>query len=163
MNTFLTFLAGVVVGAIVLGVVAWFLMPGMMLTERQSPVGLDATVKRITAAAEKRGWVVQSVVPLDESVKKHGGPDVRPVRLVNLCEANHAGKILLDDGARRVSVFMPCTISVYEKSDGTVWIGTMNPGLMGRMFGGVVSEVMAGPVAKAQSGFVDAALAPATD
>jgi hypothetical protein len=31
----------------------------------------------------------------------------------------------------------------------------MNPGLMGRIFGGVISEVMAGPVAEAQAKFLD--------
>ncbi len=37
---------------------------------------------------------------------------------------------------------MPCTISVYEKSDGKTYIGHMNAGLMGGMFGGDVAEVM---------------------
>ena len=69
--------------------------------ERPSPVGLDETVARITKAAEAEGWSVQSVIKLEESVKKNGGPEVRPVRLVNLCQASHAGKIMLDDAPRR--------------------------------------------------------------
>jgi hypothetical protein len=49
---------------------------------------------------------------------------------------------------------MPCTIAVYEKANGSVALGTLNAGLLGRLFGGVVAEVMAGPVARAQQRFV---------
>ena len=37
---------------------------------------------------------------------------------------------------------MPCTISVYEKSDGKTYISMMNLELMGKMYGGDV-ETMA--------------------
>ena len=49
---------------------------------------------------------------------------------------------------------MPCTISVYQKSDGKTYIGTMNAGLLGKMFGGMIAEVMAGPVAADQQSFI---------
>lgn len=148
------FVLGVVVGALIVGAVVWFSAPGMMLAERPSAVGLDATVERLTKAAKAEGWVVSSIQKLDESIKKHGGPQVRPVRLVNLCHPQHAAKILSEDGARIVSVMMPCTIAVYEKSDGSVWAANMNAELLGGMFGGVVSEVMAGPVAVSQEKFL---------
>ncbi len=151
MMTVLTLLTGVVAGVVALMVVLYFVAPGMMLSERKSPFSLEKTVSTIEKAAIDQGWVVSSIAELDQSVKKHGGPDVRPVRLINLCQSQHSGKILLDDTARFVSVLMPCTISVYEKSDDSVWVGSMNPGLMGRVFGGVISEVMAGPVAKQQA------------
>jgi len=50
---------------------------------------------------------------------------------------------------------MPCTISVYEKADGKIYIAHMNAGLMGKVFGGVISEVMSGPVTEQQNRFVD--------
>lgn len=62
--------------------------------------------------------------------------------LVDLCEPNHASNILRHDQDRIVSVMMPCTISVYRKSDGKTYIGHMNAGLMGGMFGGHVAKVM---------------------
>lgn len=148
------FVLGVVVGALVVGAVVWFSAPGLMLSERPSSVGLEATVDRLTKAAQAEGWVVSSVLKLDQSIKKHGGPQVRPVRLVNLCHPQHAARILTEDAARIVSVMMPCTIAVYEKSDGSVWASNMNAGLMGGMFGGVVGEVMAGPVAESQERFL---------
>lgn len=63
--------------------------------------------------------------------------------LVNLCNAEHAYKAIAQDDNKKISVFMPCTISVYEKNDGTTWIGYMNAKLLGDMFGGAVAETMA--------------------
>jgi uncharacterized protein (DUF302 family) len=48
---------------------------------------------------------------------------------------------------------MPCTISVYEKKDGKTYIGTMNAGLLGDMFGGTVTTVMK-EVASDQQSFI---------
>jgi uncharacterized protein (DUF302 family) len=37
---------------------------------------------------------------------------------------------------------MPCRVSIYEKSNGKVYVSWMNTGLMGGLFGGLVAEVM---------------------
>ena len=110
--------------------------------------------KKIREAAVQKGWVVSSVARLNDSVKKHGGGELPKIRLVNLCQAHHAYKILSEDKNKKVSVMMPCTISVYEKSDGKTYIGTMNAGLLGKMFGGTVAEVMGNTVAKEQQEFI---------
>lgn len=138
-------------------VCVWLLrraIPRLLLPEALSAYGLEETVTRLTEAAKAAGWVVQSLVELEKSIEKNGGGVVRPVRLVNLCQAKHAARIMHDDTARRVSVLMPCTISVYEKSDGSIWIGAMNPGLIAPFFGGVVAEIMGGPVAREQAAFI---------
>lgn len=147
-------LIGFVLGVVVVSVAGWLMMPGLMLREQQSPFGVDETVEKIKQNATKEGWVVSSVVPLEQSVKKHGGGDLPPVRLVNLCQANHAFNILNEDDSKIVSVMMPCTISVYQKSDGKTYVGTMNAGLLGRMFGVVVAKVMGKEVAEQQKRFI---------
>lgn len=137
----------------------WLLLralPGLVLPEVRSAHGLDDTVTRLADAAKAAGWVVQSIIELEKSIEKNGGGVVRPVRLVNICQAKHAARIMNDDTARRASVLMPCTISVYEKSDGSVWVGAMNPGLIAPFFGGVVAQVMGGPVAREQAAFIRA-------
>jgi uncharacterized protein (DUF302 family) len=144
---------GFVVGMVVVGVAGWNMMPGMMLEERLSPYSMEKTVSTIKENALAEGWVVPSIKPLHKSVKKHGGGDVLPVMLVNLCQAHHAAKMLGDDTARVVSVFMPCTISVYKKADGKVYISSMNAALLGKMFGGIVSVVM-GEVSVDQQKFI---------
>ncbi|NOQ80042.1 MAG: DUF302 domain-containing protein, partial [Gammaproteobacteria bacterium] len=133
---------GFVLGTIVTGFAGWSMMPGMMLHENLSPYGIDETVNKIKENATSQGWVVPSVKPLHKSVLKHGGEELRPIMLVNLCQPNHAFNILREDVNKKISVFMPCTISVYQKSDGKTYVGTMNAGLLGEMFGGTVAEVM---------------------
>ncbi len=145
---------GFILGVIVTGTTVWQIMPGMMLTERASPFGIEKTVEKITSNAEDEGWVISAIQPLHKSVKKHGGDDLPPVILINLCQANHAYNILKEDANKVISVMMPCTISVYQKSDGQVYVGTMNAGLLGTMFGGTVAEVMGGAVAAQQHKFL---------
>lgn len=117
-------------------------MKNMMVQERQSPYDLDETVNKITTKAKSMGWAVPGVKKLEKSIKKNGGPDVLPVRLVELCNADHAGKLMLDDDSRYVSVMMPCTISVYKKSDGKVYVSNVRAAKMGNFMGGLVAEVM---------------------
>lgn len=145
---------GTFIGIILSAIVGWTMMPGMMLKERQSPFSVEETAEKIKQNALAKGWVVPSITPLYKSIKKHGGGELRPVLLVNLCQAHHAYNILKDDENKIVSVMMPCTISVYQKSDGKTYIGTMNAGLLGKMFGGMIAEVMAGPVAADQQSFI---------
>jgi len=153
----LSMITGFVLGIALLGAVGWTAMPTMMLKEALSPYGLQETVDKISENALQAGWVVASVKPLHKSVKKHGGGDVLPVMLVNLCQAHHASSILNQDPDRVVSVMMPCTISVYQKQDGKTYIGYMNAGLLGQMFGGNVATVM-GTVAEQQQSFIAFAL-----
>lgn len=37
---------------------------------------------------------------------------------------------------------MPKTFAVYEKSDGTVYVSTMNGAVMGKMFGGEIENII---------------------
>lgn len=144
---------GFIVGVVVTGVVVWNMMPGMMLHERLSPYGVEETVNKIKENASAKGWVIPSVKPLHKSVLKHGGGELPPIMLVNLCQPDHAFNILKEDANKKISVFMPCTISVYQKSDGKAYVGTMNADLLGEMFGGAVAEVM-GVVAADQLSFI---------
>ena len=139
-NTLIGFVSGVALTA----VVGWNVMPSMMLKEAKSPYSVEDTVAKIKTNAQAMGWVVPSVQPLHKSIKKHSGGKhlIPPVMLVNLCNANHAYKALEFDQNKKISVFMPCTISVYQKTDGSTWVGYMNAELLGDMFGGEIAEVM---------------------
>ena len=159
MRMFLVFVLGFAIGAVGLGMALVSKAATVMVQEHRSPSSIDETVARLQKAAEKDGWKVLGVRKLHESIKQHAGIDVRPVHIVDLCHPAHAGKILAEDDARRVSVFMPCTIAVYEKTDGVTYVAATNASLLGRAFGGVVGEVMGGPVAEAQGRFVEAAIA----
>ena len=147
---------GFLVGAILVSAVGWIMMPGMMLHETMSPYTVNETVEKIKASAHAEGWVVAGVKPLHKAVKKHGGYDIPPVMLINLCQADHAYNILKEDDNKVLSVMMPCTISVYQKGDGKTYVGSMNAALLGTMFGGTIAEIMGKQVAEQQQIFVDA-------
>jgi uncharacterized protein (DUF302 family) len=153
-----TLIGGIIIGTILTAIIGWNIMPGMMCSETLSPYSVDETAEKIKQKALEIGWVVPGITKLHKSIKKHGGGELRPVSLVNLCQANHAYNILKDDENKFVSVMMPCTISVYEKSDGKTYISAMNASLLGKMFGGEISTVMAGPVATDQQSFIDFAI-----
>jgi len=154
MKKFVYFIAAGFAGAILAAIVMVLLMPGMMIREHASPFRFEETVEKIKTAAENEGWVVSGISDLSASVKKHGNHDLSDVKLVNMCQADHAFKILNEDANKKISVFMPCTISVYRKSDGKVYVGSMNAGLLGKMFGGTVAEVMGNTVAAQQQKFI---------
>ncbi|MCP3850600.1 MAG: DUF302 domain-containing protein [Gammaproteobacteria bacterium] len=145
---------GLVVGIILAGIIGWVTMPGMMLHETLSPYSVDETVAKISAKAKADGWVVAGVKSLNKAVKKHGGYDIPPVMLINLCQADHAYNILKEDANKILSVMMPCTVSVYQKGDGKTYVGSMNAALLGTMFGGTIAEIMGKHVAEQQAAFV---------
>ena len=148
------YIIGFLIGVVVVAVTGWNVMPGMMLKEIPSPYSVTETIEKISANAKAEGWVVAGVKPLHKAVKKHGGGDLPPVNLIDLCQANHAFNILKDDDNKKLSVFMPCTISVYEKTDGHTYVGVMNAELLGKMFGGTIAQIMGVEVADQQQKFV---------
>ena len=159
MKTFLVFLIGLLIGVGVVAGLVWTQAAGQMLLERPSPHDMETTVQKLKDVALKEGWAIQSTVDLEKSIKKNGGGDVLPIRLINLCQAQHAAKMMNQDDLRKLSVFMPCTISVYPKQDGKTYVASMNAAMLGKLWGGLVGEVMGHEVAEAQTKFVDQATA----
>lgn len=126
------------------------LMRSAMVAERASPYDMQETIKTISERARQHGWNVSAPKKLEENIRKHGGPIVSPVSLVELCEPHYAAKLLASEHDRWVSVFMPCTISIYTKSDGRVYVANVKAANVGGLLGGTVAEVMGGPVAATQ-------------
>lgn len=126
------------------------MMRSAMVNERASPYGMEETVRIVTDNAKQKGWNVGEPRKLDQTIRKHGGPSVLPVTLLELCEPHHAGKLLGRDEDRWVAIFMPCTIGVYLKSDGKTYVSNVRADNLGALMGGTVAEVMGGPVSASQ-------------
>jgi len=145
-----SFTAGIAFAA----VLTWNLMGGLMFHEHPSPFGVEETVARIqqNIVAAGNGWSLSGLRNPAAAVKADGG-NALPVMMVEACSTKYSGPILNDDSVRFLSILMPCKISVYKKNDGKTYIGAMNAGLLGPMFGSLVGDIM-GKVATDQAKFI---------
>jgi uncharacterized protein (DUF302 family) len=138
--------AGLVLGIVlsIAGVI--LLMPGMMIKTHESSLGFEETVAALEQSITDNGWTSPGTMNLNNSMAKHGVEFGPRIRLVRMCKAEYASQVLAGD--RHVSSLMPCRVAVWEGDDGKVCISKMNTGLMGKLFGGTIAEVMGGYVAE---------------
>ncbi|MEA3277621.1 MAG: DUF302 domain-containing protein [Pseudomonadota bacterium] len=127
-----------------------------MIVETKSSMGYEDTLQAIKETTLAKGWKVPTIHRLDKTMAKFGHK-VAPTAVVELCHPTHAAKILKEDDARMVSSFMPCRISIYEKSDGTVIISRMNSSLMSSIFPDLIATVMADATSEVED-IIDTAL-----
>lgn len=139
----LKILSGFILGLIFTAFTAYNMAPGLMFQERVSPFGLEETVARIQQNIENagNGWSLSGLRNPAKAVQSDGG-NTLPVLMIEACSTKYSAPILKDDSVRFLSILMPCKISIYKKNDGKTYIGNMNAGLMGKMFGPMVGEVM---------------------
>jgi uncharacterized protein (DUF302 family) len=140
-------LTGFLVALVLVGVAAWNFAGAMMFNEIESPYGVEETAARIQRnIQETPGWVLSGLRNPTRAVQSTGG-NVLPTLLVETCNTKYSQPLLKDDNTRILSILMPCTITVYKKNDGKTYIGKMNAGLMGKLFGTKVAEIMDGVAA----------------
>jgi uncharacterized protein (DUF302 family) len=138
--------AGFVIGILAFGILLFAAAPSMMLKTYETVYGYDETIERIQERIESAGWVVSGISELNKSLSKEGVNFEPRVTLLSLCHPKYAESVLTTD--RYVSVMMPCKFSIWEGDDGKVYLTKMNMGLMGKMFGGNIAEIMGGKVAR---------------
>jgi uncharacterized protein (DUF302 family) len=121
-----------------------------MFLESESRYNFDETVKTLTETITNGGWKILVVHDLQESMKK-AGKEILPVNVLEICNPKYSYRLLSKDSERIYSSLMPCRFSVYEKSDGRVYISRMNTPVMSKQIGGLVDEVMSGANNDAES------------
>ena len=139
----LKLIGGLVAGLGLSGFLAWQVGGSLMFRETPSPFGVEETVARIQQNIQNagNGWALSGLRNPAKAVQNDGG-NVLPVLMVEACSTKYSGPILKEDEHRILSILMPCKITVYKKQDGKTYIGTMNAGLKGHLFGPTVSETM---------------------
>ena len=136
------YIIGAVVAFVLVGVIAMTQAQKLMFNITPSPFGVEETAARIQRNIQRlegRGWTLSGLRNPAKAVAA-GGTNVPPVLLVEACSTKYSAPLLKAENSRIFSILMPCTITVYKNDDGSTSIGTMNAGLMGKLFG--VSEVM---------------------
>ena len=94
---------------------------------------VELLVKRLNA---KEGWHVTNVIDQQKEILDNGGVDVGKVKIIKFCNGKLSGEMLSDDDRKFMSVKMPLSIAVYEKSDGRVIVNLANGYVMARLFKG---------------------------
>jgi len=112
-----------------------------MIIEDTSRYNFSTTVEKISAAANDAGWKMPAVHDLQNTIRNFG-KEILPVKIIEICHPGHSSRLLELNDERIVSTFMPCRISVYEKTDGKVYISRLNAAVLSKSFGGLIEEVM---------------------
>ena len=129
------------IGMALMGIITWLVMPSVMLVKRPSPHGYDETVAMLSEElAAKPDWRVLTVNDYQKTTQPFGA--IERTGSINICNPRYASHILANDVDRGVTAFMPLAIGVYQDRNGQVYVARLNVGLLGRMFGGTIAEVM---------------------
>jgi uncharacterized protein (DUF302 family) len=117
-------------------------MGELMVNEAKSPYDFDKTVSMITQQAKQQGWVVPKMYDFQQSLLNFDQDDPGRIKVLKVCKPEYAARLLKQDESKFVSVMMPCSLSVYEKSDGHTYVAVMNLKLMSRLFLGDIGDTL---------------------
>ena len=114
-----------------------------MLIEIESPLDFYDTLDKLEENAKAAGWKVPQKwrVNFQRNLEKVTGVDIGPNEVIKMCEPEAAVRMLKHDEYKLLTTMMPCTIAVYEKSNGKTYISMMNMEILGLMYGGEVAEI----------------------
>ena len=132
----------VLIGMALMGAIVWFAMPSVMLIKRPSLHSYDETIALLNQSLASKGdWRVMAVNDYQKATATFGA--IESTGSLSVCNPRYASRILADDADRGVTAFMPLAIGVYEDENGRVYVTRLNVGMLGMMFGGTISDVMA--------------------
>ena len=128
-------------GMVLMGLIVWFTMPLLMLLKYRSKFNYDETIAFLSETFKKKeDWRILAVNDYQKTTEAF--VKLERVGSINFCNPRRASQILADDKNRGVTALMPMGLGVYEDKKGQVFISILNFGLLGKMFGGTISEVM---------------------
>jgi uncharacterized protein (DUF302 family) len=115
----------------------------------------DDAVAAIEATSAQKGFRVLHTHDVAATLQEKGFPR-EPLKIIEICNARYASEVLNKD--IRVSVMLPCPISVYKEGEKTK-ITTLLPTIIAGFFPDAVIDAVASEVEKAVLEIVNAAAA----
>ena len=114
-----------------------------MLIEVESPLDFYDTLDKLEENAKAAGWKVPKKwrVNFQRNLERVTGVDIGPNEVIKMCEPEAAVRMLKHYQYKLLTTMMPCTIAVYEKSNGKTYISMMNMEILGMMYGGEIAEI----------------------
>ncbi len=107
----------------------------------ESTKSFPETLKTFKEEVSKGGWSIPNVKNMAGLLSEHGFT-LHPIVILDVCSGKYSARILSKDEYRPFSAFMPCRVSIYQTSDGKVFITRMNTGAFVKMMPPEVAEVM---------------------
>ncbi len=136
---FFGFIAGIVFSGVVLSVSSG----EMLAKEFKSPYDFDKTVAVMTERINgKDGWHVTNVIDQNKAVSENGGFPIGKFKIIKYCHGGYSAEMLKTDDRKKIGAMMPKSFAVYEKSDGQVFVATMNGAVVGKLFGGEIEKII---------------------
>ncbi|MCU7809630.1 MAG: DUF302 domain-containing protein [Candidatus Thiodiazotropha sp. (ex Notomyrtea botanica)] len=132
--------------------------PRAMVVERTLNSDYTATLDTLRQQLKDDGWKLIAEIDLGKRLAKKGVDVPGGLVIFKLTSGKNAVPLLAKDETRYVSAMMPCGVSVYGKSDGTVVISRMNFEMMAPMMEPVVAATMEKSIDKLNKS-IDAAVA----
>jgi len=159
MNVPVALIAGFLAGVIATTIAVVIVMRSSMVVPERSSKSFEATcaaIEEVVPGTEGWSFPMESLDMSAKLAAKNSLPEnIKSIRLYFMCNPAVAKTVL---GANpKLSAIMPCSWSVYELADGSVWVAHMNISMMARMMGGVVGRSM-GQVAETDDRFLEAVL-----
>ncbi|NNM67566.1 MAG: DUF302 domain-containing protein [Spirochaetales bacterium] len=102
-------------------------MTDAILLKNETSRGIEEVASRVSDLCAKFGFSLMTSYSYHEIVASKGFPIERQVFVYKICQAKVASQMLV--AHPDFSVFMPCSLSVYEESGKTV-VATMDMGLL---------------------------------
>jgi uncharacterized protein (DUF302 family) len=142
MRKIIFLIAGIILGAILTGIIIWNQMPGMMIQEMESQYDLETTVNKLEGNVYSNGWEVTSELDIQEKLANSGYENFLRMKVIEICKAEFTYTIFQEENNKKIAGIMPGRFAVYELENGKVMISMMNTGLLSKVFGGLIQHVM---------------------
>ena len=107
----------------------------------QSSKSFSETLMAFREEAGKAGWSILNENNM-AGVLSERGFTLHPVVILDVCSGQYSARILGKDDYRPISAFMPCRVSIYQTSDGKVFVARMNTSAFVDMMPPEVAQVM---------------------
>jgi len=134
---------GIIIGIVFSGIVISISSGKMMVKEMKSPYDFDKTVEVMAAQINgKPGWHVTDIIDQNKEVSENGGSPIGNYKIIKYCHGGYSSQVLIEDDLKQMGNMMPKTFAVYEKTNGQVFISTMNGAVMGKIFGGEFEKII---------------------
>ncbi|NLI09768.1 MAG: DUF302 domain-containing protein [Elusimicrobia bacterium] len=115
----------------------------IMIKEFPSAYGYEETINIIKERiSNKKGWHLFGVIDQGSEIVANGGSPVGRIAIIHYCHGGFASMMFSADSRKKISVFSPKAVSVYEKKDGKTYIAMMNGGLMKLLSSGEMREIV---------------------